>query len=309
MNILSWNWMRSFIALVISSLIVVLLFSKIDAQQVWHAVGTSSLGWLALAALISLSVNIFLGAAKWQRILRVLGCFLPYREVLAIRSGCLPLKVVFPLKTSELFKVLYLERKKKIAFVRAASSLLLDKSLNLLVTVGIFLVGLSVVKIAFSSWIPLAALLTLLIFLFCDRVRNLLMVIPGRIHPRVHQFAQGLFSGFTEASVREKLILICYSLVYQFSEFVNTYILFKAVGLSVPFSLVLVLVPLIMVINNFPVTVLGLGTREALIIFLFAKYGTPALLLSAGLLVSFIEHVLPVAFGLFFLKTFISHKD
>jgi uncharacterized membrane protein YbhN (UPF0104 family) len=62
-----------------------------------------------------------------------------------------------------------------------------------------------------------------------------------------------------------------------------------------------------MVVNNFPVTILGLGTREALIVFIFAKYGGASALLGAGLLISLIEHILPVIFGLFFVKSFLTY--
>jgi uncharacterized membrane protein YbhN (UPF0104 family) len=62
-----------------------------------------------------------------------------------------------------------------------------------------------------------------------------------------------------------------------------------------------------MVVNNLPITAMGLGTREALVIFFFSQYGSTESLLSTGVLVSLIEHVLPVTIGLFFIRPFIEY--
>jgi hypothetical protein len=295
--------LRNFIAILISLSILFFLFYKIDARKVLSVLSGSNLWLVLLAVVISLSVNIFLGALKWKRILCALGHLLPFKEALAIRSGFLPFKLVFPLKSSEIIKAFYLEKQKKIAFGRAASSLLVDRALNLFVTLSIFLVGLILTDIKISIFFPIMALLVLLGFLFLRNLRGIFLKIAKVMHPKFYQFSRQLFSGFEEINVKEKTILTAYSAIYQFSEFVNTYILFKAIGVDVPFSLLLVFVPLVMVVSNLPLTVMGLGSREALLVFLFAKYSQASSLLSGGLLVSFVEHVLPVVFGLFFIKS------
>ncbi len=305
MKIVNLNWIKNLIAIAIPLFIFSLLFYRIDVNKVLVTIYGSDPKLFLLAVSISLSVNIFLGAAKWRRILLALGFPLPFKEVLSIWSGCLPLKVVFPVKSSELFKAFYLQKQRGFLFMRAVSSIVLDKTLNLLVTLGIFLIGLLLVDIKFPRFLPIAALLALTVFLFSSRLRSIFINVSKTIHNKLFSITEQLLSSFEDISLKEKIILLCYSIVCQSSEFINTYILFRAVGVFVPFSLVLVLIPLIIVINNLPLTILGLGTREALMIFLFAKYGTSTSLLSASLLVSFVEHILPVVFGLSFTKSFL----
>ncbi len=307
MKILNSNWLRITIAAAISILIVSFLFYKIPIQRVISSIKASDFRLILLAVFISLSVNIFLGTEKWRRILRALGCSLSYKETLSIRAGCLPLKVIFPMKSSELLKVLYLNRQKKMHFGRGLSSLLLDKSLNLLVTLVIFFAGLSAVDLKISKVIPVSMLVVAILILFSAKVRSIFIVLSKKIHIKLYNFTAQLFSGFEEVKIKEKIILILFSIVYQLSEFINTYILFKAMGLKVPFSLILVMIPMVMIVNVFPVTILGLGSREAFTIFLFSGYGASTLLLSASLLITFIEHILPVLFGLFFIKAFIAY--
>jgi len=305
MRILHSNWIRTVIAVTISLLLLFLLFYKIDACKVFSIICTSNLKLILLAAAISLSVNIFLGVIKWRRILAALGCSLPFKEALAVYSGCLPLRVVFPMKSNELFKAFYLQRQKGFPFLRGFSSIILDKTLNLLVILCIFLIGLSLVEVKFPKVLPIVASLVLIALLFSTPLRSMVIRLARAIHPRLHRFTEQLLSGFADISTKEKIILTGYSVIFQFSEFINTYILLRAVGVWVPFAMVLVFIPLIVIINNLPITMLGLGTREALIIFLFAKYGQSTSLLSASLLVSFIEYILPVLFGIFFIKSFL----
>ncbi len=95
---------RYVVPAVVSALLFYLLFSKIDIQNVLSNIRGCNIRLLLLAVLISLSINIMLGAAKWRKILAAMGCDLPYREVLSIRTGCIPFKIIFPMKSSELLK-------------------------------------------------------------------------------------------------------------------------------------------------------------------------------------------------------------
>ncbi len=308
MKFLKYSITQVILSVIISSAIILILFAKVDFSRVLSIVARSNPFLIILAVVISIGINIFLGTVKWQRILTALGCPLTYSEVLSIRSGCIPLKVIFPVKSSEILKAVYLNKQKNLPFGRAVSSLLLDKTLNLFVTAVLFLLGVFFVSLRLFPLALFSVFLLVVIFLllFSRKTRMAFIDVAKRIHPRFRSFMVQLLSGFEDISLKEKGILLFYSLLFQISEFINTFILFMAIGITVPFYLILVFVPLIMAVNNAPVTILGLGTREAMILFLFAPYGDTPLLLSSGILISFIEHVLPVVFGLFFLREFIT---
>lgn len=295
---------RYIVPFAVSALILYLLFSRIDIQNVSYTLRNCEIKLLLLAVLVSLSVNILFGAAKWRRILSALGCALPYSEVLSIRTGCILFKLIFPLKSYELLKALYLDRQNKLSFTRSVSSLVLDKALNLFVILCMAFIGLMFADLNVPRLIPLIALLLVILLLFSSRFRSIFIAAAGKIHPKLHDFTQTMLSGFEEIGIREKIILIVYSIIYQSSEFINTFILLKAVGITVPFLYLLVIIPVVMIINNLPVTILGLGTREASIVFFLSKFGTSAALLSGSILISFVEHILPVVAGIFFIQSF-----
>lgn len=296
--------LRFWAPLAVSALIFYLLLVKIDARQTLASLRSCDFRLVGLAVLVSLSVNIFFGAEKWRRILAALGCPLPYREALAIRTACIPFKIIFPLKSSELLKALYLDRRGKLSFTRATGSLILDKTLNFLVIIPIALIGMTFVDLHISGIALLFVLALILLTVYSTLFRGGLIALATRIHPRLKGVSTGLLSGFAELGGLEKMILLIYSCIYQASEFFSAFILLKAVGVTVPFSYLLAVVPVIMVINNLPVTTLGLGTREVAMVFFFTEFGPAAALLSAGILLSLVEHVLPVATGLFFIQPF-----
>ncbi len=306
-NILKLNWVRFVLAIIISAVILIFLFYKINIKSTATIIWGSDLRLILLAVLLSLSINVFIGALKWKIILRRMNCKLSFKETLSIRAACVPFKVISPLKSSELLKAFYLNKKKNMPFGRAVSSLLVEKALNILVTLGIFLIGLGFVDPKIPWIVPVCFTLTVLIILFSRKAREGFIDLVGRIHPKLHDFVAELLHGFEVIGPKDMASLLFYSLLFQSSEFINTYILFKAVGVSVPFSLIMVYIPMIMVINNLPITVLGLGPREALLVLLFAQYGTSSSLLSGGMLVSFVEYILPLLVGLFFMRLFLEY--
>ncbi|MFH1876334.1 MAG: lysylphosphatidylglycerol synthase transmembrane domain-containing protein [Candidatus Omnitrophota bacterium] len=311
------NFLITTASVAVSTLIIAALLRAVDVRAVIHTIRAARRETLIISCLISLGINIFLGTAKWKRIIAALGCTVSFKETLMIRSGCLPLKLILPLKTHEILKIAYLARRKNISVARAAHSLVLDKALNLLTLAGIMLVGTIIAPLPMPKLIPFIALLGMAALIFFTRPYDILVRYVKCLLPRYTRHVEELASGMREIPAKEKAILAGYSLVYQSSEFLNTYLLMTAVGCFVPFSQILVFIPFVMLAGALPMTILGMGTREGLMIFLFAAYAPAATLMSAGILVSLVEHLLPVIFGLIFLFPFIrglssvtrTHKD
>ncbi|MCM8786787.1 MAG: flippase-like domain-containing protein [Candidatus Omnitrophica bacterium] len=305
MKLQAKNYFKNFIAFFVSLFLLVFLFYKIDVKKIIEVLSKSNLTLIFLAIAISLSINIFFGAYKWRKILCVLDYRLSYWEALIIRSGFLPFKIISPLKSSELIKAFWLNKKKDIEFGKALSSLLFDRILNLLVTIGIFLIALVLTRLQISYFFIFFLFFGMVSFLLFNRLRDAILNIVKKIHLKLYEFVEQLFSSFNETSLKEKILLLFYSIIYQFSEFLNTYILFLAVGVRIPILAILLYTPIVMIVNQLPISILGLGTREALLVFLFSKFGPISSLLGGGLLISLIEHILPVVFGLFFIRKLI----
>jgi len=108
-----------------------------------------------------------------------------------------------------------------------------------------------------------------------------------------------------QLSIKKMAGLLAYSGMYRMLELSNYYILTRAIGLEVPYGVVAVLGAVVMLAGELPITVLGLGVREAAVLVLFSKYAPPEKLVAAGVLFSLVEYVYPNMIGLFFTKKFL----
>ena len=105
--------------------------------------------------------------------------------------------------------------------------------------------------------------------------------------------------------VSQGIFLIPYSLFLKGFELVDYFLIFKALDLDIPLKSLLMFAPLAMLISEIPITFLGLGSREAAIVFFFSSFGSLEKLLAAGILISFSEYILPNVLSLLFLKPFL----
>lgn len=108
-----------------------------------------------------------------------------------------------------------------------------------------------------------------------------------------------------DLSFKNALFLLSYSLFLKGFELLDYFLVFKALGLDIPLRPLLVFTPLAMLISEIPISFLGLGSREAAIVFFFSSFGSLEKLLVAGILISFSEYLLPNILSLLFLKPFL----
>ncbi len=71
-----------------------------------------------------------------------------------------------------------------------------------------------------------------------------------------------------------------------------------AFGLDLPLSIVLAGIPLIQTVGAFPITPAGLGTQQAMMLFLFSPYGSESAILAFGLAFALLQTCLRFAIGL-----------
>jgi uncharacterized membrane protein YbhN (UPF0104 family) len=84
-------------------------------------------------------------------------------------------------------------------------------------------------------------------------------------------------------------------------------VILKSFGINIPVDALLFLGSTTIIAAYLPITYLGLGVRETAVLFLFSNYATPDKLLAGSLLITFVDSILPVLLGLFFVKPFLDN--
>jgi len=290
--------------------IFIFLFSKIGITEVARILKGVRPDLLFLGIGISLFSNLFLSTEKWRQILKSLGLKVPFKELLFIQTGSIPLKAISPLKSGMLFRAVYLNKTYNFSLLEGTYSLFLGLFLNLIAVV-IFVLGASfhlrtnLHQVVY--FVSLGLFISLLLFWVLSRgnmskiVRSYLALWDSKFAISVKNLYESIFT----MNLKKLAIPFFCAVLVIFCELLNFKILSKAVGLTIPFSQILLFASLTILISNLPATIHGLGTREAAICLLFSSYATPEKLLSLGLTVSLVEYFFPVLIGLFFTKSFL----
>lgn len=310
-----WGRKRTALAFLVSATILVVLAVKVNVRL--HAPGglqptlmdqLRQVNWLVLLATFVFSAfwHTVVGADKWWRILRALGADVPWTEVFRVRLGSDPIRFAAPLKSGEIVNAAYFSRLKTFGFSRAAGSIAFDKSINFFGTLVWLYVGIA----ALTQVPPAGHILlhtgmgiTLVGLLVLRWPRELIRRAATRVHPKVGRLVAGVLAAFEEFSFRRKVAMLGYGVVFQLRPLIVCYLLFAAInGHHLPALEELVAFGSVAVLmSNIPLTVAGIGPREATIMALFAPYGDQLTLLGVGILMSFSIHVIPAIIGIPFM--------
>ena len=258
----------------ISFSVLFLIVKKIDTRKVVLSMLEADVRLIIIALVVSIFSCVCIAVERYRSILRLLGCNLTFSEVMKFKLGSYPLVLLFPLKSGELLRAIYLNREHQLSYEDGVKSIIAGYLLRILPLGTFFLIGLSLVK---SSIVPILFLLT------C-------FVLAAFFVKTVKVYSEAIFYSF----VLDTILLL------------NFWIIFNSFGIKLPIGSYLCFVPVITVISSLPVSIAGVGVREGLVLLFFSNSSIPAeRFFTAGFMVSLINDVLPAFIGLYFLNSFV----
>ena len=295
-------WLVRLIPVVGTLVIGVLLIQHIDWKAAFSLLKTMDPMVLLFSCALALSEELLVGPLKWKWVVAAVGLRLSFIEALIIRMGSQPIRSVAPLKSGEAASVLYLVRVHDMDTATATSTVLFEKGVNLWATVAWMILGLIFIQ---SPWFAL--ILALWVILpFIRGPWSSLSSFLSENFGRVGTFAAGMLDAFLELPIKALILQLPMALLFTGLEVFNAWLLLNALGAHVPVAAVMIVISLSFFLNNIPVTVLGLGMRESVVVAGLSAYALAPPLLAGGLALSVVEYLLPTLVGLFFLKTFLN---
>ena len=87
--------------------------------------------------------------------------------------------------------------------------------------------------------------------------------------------------------------------IFNFLHFRNnkSYLFFLALGLKIDFMIILAIVPLGIIVGMIPITIAGIGTRDAAFIYLFKDIVPSHVMIAFGMIFS-LRYIIPALVGL-----------
>ena len=167
----------------------------------------------------------------------------------------------------------------------SATSVVVERVVALVVLVLLVLLGLAARPLALPAeigrlaWLFLALLLVAVLAVMAPPTRSLaLLLLPGERLARIRRRLERVFAALDSYRSRPWLIAasLVLALVFQLMRCASVTVGAAALGHPLPFTFVLVVFPIMLLISLLPITIAGLGVREVGFVYFLGLGGMPA---------------------------------
>jgi len=263
------------------AILCIILF-RIDLKQAADAI--SNVNILLLLAISLLTIpQIFLKSLRWRYLLKlqnteygIFNSFISYAK--GIYCG-----IITPGRLGELIKVAYLKDEKNVEAGEGFSSVLMDRFFDAYILVAISMFGLLRFRVTEGAvWIFAAGILILIPLIFVavkvDRVGKIFKRIFNVLFSRnkkgfLSGQAESFYRGMKKIPVRGMAFAFLLTLFIYMLAFTQYYLLSRLIDLKLSFVDVALVSSMASFVAILPVSFLGIGTRDAALIYLFGKAG------------------------------------
>ena len=298
--------------IVTTIIIFFVIFRQIDMQAFLDNLRHVRLGYLAAAGIFFV-ITIIVSVERWRWIL--IHQNLPFGMGIRIFLAAGGLNSLTPSKMGDLSKAYFLKEEGVTDLKRAGLSVLLEKLLDLSSLCAVFVVGVFLIDrfdfvIGSLGFFGIVVVIATAFFLSVDHPTNILFTSILNFLTKKPKLARQIKD--VQQFVREIKqnrwrfwAIIFVSILLWVLNIIQIYLFFEAMNADVPLRAVFGLVPIAIFVGLLPVTLGGMGTRDAALILLFAPYAPAALMVGIGLLYSTRYWILSLV-GLPFLMKYLS---
>lgn len=290
----------------ISAALIIFLFEQVDKKSLFGIVKNADKGFLILAFCV-FSINYFLSLLRWEMLLKAVKIHLPFKRIIISYAGGLFFNLFLPstiggdfMRSIDLAS--HTKKPKEIV-----ATVFLDR-----LSGYIGLVVLTLVSLSFGWKLVSDKSILLAVIIICTVLTTVLMVLFNTfLYARINKFLKtpnaskirdAIKSIHEEIHIfrnRKKVIFynLLVSILIQSVGPVTFFIIARAIGLKVDLVYFFIFLPIIGAITLLPISIGGLGLRDATTIFFFAKVGASRDLAFAMSLLNFSFILLSGAIG------------
>jgi len=265
----------------------IFLFVFILWQVDWgEAVGIISgmdAGALIIACLINIAITIA-KAWRWHWLMRMQKVSLSFKDALKIYLSAYYYGALTPGRLGEILKVFYVKRYGGTSAAVGLSSVLTDRLMDIYTSFVLGCLGLYFLDLLGPlNWLGLFIPAVSVVFLGVMLNRRVAMFLIDRLSRilllrRISIKADALVREFTEATlelIKPGIWLpVLITLITYAVFFYGCLLIAGALGVQIPYRDIAFFVSIGTIIAIIPISIAGLGTRDAILILLFARIGT-----------------------------------
>lgn len=298
---------RLWLIRLIGIILFIVILTRIDLPSLSSSIAKAYLWYLALAIALNLPV-VFLKSWRWHFLLKMQGTDYGLRRAFPAYLSSTYLGLATPGRLGELGRVFYLTNDKKMSFGGAFSSVLVDRLFDiylLLLVGGYGFIAFSLLGVRMIlSVIVLALLLVLPLLLLSKGIGKGLIGLAyqarllGRFEEKIGYSADQFYSGLDRLTKPSLIFPLLITLAAYAIFFAQCYLLALSLNLPLSFLDIGIYMAVANMVTLIPVSIAGIGTRDATLIALFSLQGLSAeSALSYSLLVLFTFYICGAIMG------------
>ncbi|MBN1344149.1 MAG: flippase-like domain-containing protein [Phycisphaerae bacterium] len=274
-----------------------MLFRQMGFAETLDQIRQARLWPLLVATGASLVASVVMNAYVWQRILAAMGIRLTFARAVFAENASLPLRMLLPAKSGEIFKAMYVRSVGLSGLSQGLGSVMFHKVVNI---IALMLLSLPTVMTATGSAarkLLILLAISLWIYLWPRTVQSLTDRFSRPLPERFRNALRRVVGALGDTSLARKLGLLALAVVFQSAHLLSVVMIFRSLGIEVPFVAVCAYVPVCVLAGIVPIALYGLGTREAAFVFFFAPYMGESQAMASALMFTGIQFLLPVLVG------------
>lgn len=268
---------KAFLSRLIGPLILIILLMTLDLKGMWQLLLDVNLGWILLAALISFSV-LLTKIWRWQTIMAYQKLVVGIRPCFDIGMASFYLSMITPGRLGEASRAWFLEKQIGVSVSYGLSSVVLDRWFDVLALclccLGFLWFSPFPDLIRNSLALGIGGLGLLCLALMSRRFGQFFLKLVEHL-PFLGKFRKHIdlfHDGFLALSWKAKGIVLLQTLMTCVLLSLQYYIVSHSMALSLGFVSVCLAVFLGNMMSYLPISVAGLGTREAAVLAVFSYF-------------------------------------
>jgi len=289
--------LRFFLPVVVTILILVFLFLGIDLERVSDTFNASNKALLIFSPIVLVVAHIC-SAFRWKMILSVLNHKESFKNLLMLYFANMPISKIVPASGGEFLRAYYL--KDKVPVARHSGGIFMGILLDIASLSAMAVLGGAITDDIRAIFFGLFVFLSVLGFLYFAKNFKINAAKNWQIK------AENFFYFFKKSLNNPRLLflIIFYTLFTWLLVIAFIKVLFLAFDFNMPILKIIAIHPMVTLISLAPISIWGIGTREAVMLYLYSGLAPAPSILSVGLTQSIIGViVLPLIFAPFTYKT------
>jgi len=260
----------------ISMLLIAVLIARSDLDKYAELIKGSSPLYLGIAFIVTI-ISIIVSAYKWQLLVIAQGFSVPLRKLISSYFVGLFFNNFMPTSIGgDVVRVLDLRKMTNNGPAAAASvvaeRVLASFTLGLIVLCGVACSAEAMARyhIIIGIFVGICVL-ALIAVVYAHKLGELLSRHQASIMTRFKETAESIRVSVSNRPILVRVLL--YSFIFQLMVVAINIFIIKALGLNVPVAFVFLFIPIIFAITMLPISMNGLGLREATYAYFFAQVG------------------------------------